>query len=112
MIPGMMAVWQLRYKYCRYGDAWDTSAEHNGTRYVVPWPTKDLKIPLKGWQVFLATTAEIGISSFSLIKDCYQDFQRKQNMPLKDERKGKANAKLSYQPYDWEELLCEQVYTH
>lgn len=107
MLPGMMAIWQLRYKHCRYGDAWDTSAEHNGTRYVVPWPTGDLKIALKGWQVTLANYTEIGISSYFLAKDSYGDLKRKrQKNELEEERKLKLQEKLSYQKYDWAKLLC------
>jgi len=107
MLPGMMAVWQLRYKYCRYGDAWDTSAEHNGTRYVVPWPTVDLKIALEGWQVTLANYTEIGISSYFFMKDSYRDLkEKKRKNELEEERKLKLQEKLSFQQYNWAELLC------
>lgn len=109
MLPGMMAVWQLRYKYCRYGNAWDKSAEHNGTRYVVPWPTGDWKIALKGQQVSLATYAEIGISSYFFARDSYNNFQeKKRKKEREEERKVKLQEKLSYQNYNWTELLCSK----
>jgi len=109
MLPGMMAVWQFRYKYCRYGKAWDTSAEHNGTRYVVPLPSGDWRIGLQGWQVSLATFTEIGISSYFFGKDSYKDFKAKQERnKFEEERKLKKQTKLSYQRYNWAELLCSQ----
>ncbi|MCI0495322.1 hypothetical protein L0Z72_09980 [candidate division KSB1 bacterium] len=109
MIPGMMAIWQLRYKYGRYGKAWDTSAEHNGTRYVVPFPSGDWRIGLEGWQVSLATSAEIGISSYFLGKDSYKDFKtKKERNQFEEDRKLKPDAKLSYQQYNWAEFLCSR----
>lgn len=77
MLPAMMTVWQMRYKYCRYGQAWDTSARHNESRYVIPFPTGDIKIGLSGWQVSMANITELGISGYFLGRDSYEDFQAK-----------------------------------
>ncbi len=77
MMPSMMTVWQFRYKYGRYGNAWDTSAEHNGTRYVIPLPTKDIKIALKGCQVTAANITELSISGYFLARDIYSEIKDK-----------------------------------
>jgi len=69
ILPALMTTWRMRYTYNRYGKIWDTSAEHNETRYVIPLPGNDIKIPLSGWQVSLANITELSISSYYLIKD-------------------------------------------
>ena len=101
MIPMMSTFWQLRYKYCRYGIVWDTSAEHNKTRYVIPLPTKDIKIALEGWQVTTANLAELGVSGYFFVTDVFTELK-----PQLGEIKNKIKkANISYENSFSPELL-------
>ncbi len=93
MLPAMMTVWQLRYKYCRYGEAWDTSARHNGSRYVIPLPTGDVKIGFSNWQVDLVNLMELGISGYFIGRDVYEDFRAKKQQQKLD--------RLDYRAQRW-----------
>lgn len=108
MIPAMMTVWQFRYKYCRYGNVWDTSAEHNGTRYVIPFPTGDIKIALTGWQVIAANIGELSVSGYFMGRDVYEDFKIKQAQhKLNEDQAMKRNQELRCKRFNWPELLCQ-----
>ena len=75
MLPMMSTCWQLRYKYCRYGKAWDISKAHNQTRYVIPTPLEDIKIGLEGREVSFVNVTELFISSYYLASDIYDELK-------------------------------------
>jgi hypothetical protein len=61
LIPPMNQVWHGVWNRDRYGKWWDTSIQHNSSRYVIPTGSNDIKIALGGRQVDIANTVEIGI---------------------------------------------------
>jgi hypothetical protein len=106
MMPAMMTAWQFRYKYCRYKNIWDTSEARNGTRYVIPFPTGDIKIALKGWQVSAANIGELSISGYFMGRDVYEDFQAKKQK-LNENRALHHTWQLRSKRFNWSELLCQ-----
>ena len=98
MIPMMSTLWQLRYKYCRYGIAWDTSAEHNQTRYVIPLPTKDVKNAMEGWQVTTANLSELGFSGYFFVTDVFTEFKPELGKVKNKMKKTKLSYENAFSP--------------
>jgi len=59
-------IWHAVYNYSRYGDYFPTDAKYNSSRYVIPFPKKEIKIGLSGNQVKWANGIEFGIGIFPL----------------------------------------------
>lgn len=59
-------IWHTVYNYSRYGNYFPVDAKYNGSRYVIPFPGKEIKIGLSGNQVKWANGIEFGIGIFPL----------------------------------------------
>lgn len=59
-------IWHLTYNYSRYGYGMPVRAEYNGSRYVIPFPGRDIRIGLSGNQVRVANAVEIAVGVIPL----------------------------------------------
>jgi len=60
-------IWHASYNYSRYGKAYTAEPEHNSSRYVIPFPNREIKIALAGRQVKIANAAEFGLGIIPLL---------------------------------------------